>query len=157
VMLTALFNLGLNMVVVFVFLLGFGVSPAWTWLLLPVVIAILFVITTAVAMIVSSLYPRFRDTAIIWGVLVTALFYATPVLYPLEVVPEALRKVMMLNPLASLFELARGWIIDPGAPGPADLAGSSLYLLAPLTILVLVCLFAVWIFRREAPRIAEEL
>ena len=38
------------------------------------------------SMIVSSLYPRFRDTAIIWTVLATVLFYATPVLYPLEVV-----------------------------------------------------------------------
>ena len=37
-------------------------------------------------MIVCSLYPRFRDIAIIWTVFATALFYATPVLYPLEAV-----------------------------------------------------------------------
>ena len=60
-MLTALFNLVLNLIVVFVFILAFGVSPMWTWLLLPVVLALLFVLTLAVSMIVSSLYPRFRD------------------------------------------------------------------------------------------------
>ncbi len=76
-------------------------------------------------MIVSSLYPRFRDTAIIWGVLATVLFYGTPVLYPLEIVPETLRDVIEVNPLAPLFELARLWVIDPTAPGPGGAAGDS--------------------------------
>lgn len=157
VVLTALFNLGLNLVVVFIFLLAFGISPEWTWLLLPVLIALLFVLTTAVAMIVSSLYPRFRDTMIIWGVIATTLFYATPVLYPLEIAPEGLRDVILINPLAPLFELARVWIIDPDAPGPVDAADGFALLLAPIAIAVLLCVLAVWLFRREAPRIAEEL
>ena len=46
----------------------------------------LFVFTTAVSMIVSALYPRFRDVSIIWCVFALALFYATPVLYPIYVV-----------------------------------------------------------------------
>jgi len=157
VVLTSLFNLGLNLVVVFVFVLAFGVAPTWTWLLFPVVLALLFILTTAVSMIVSSLFPRFRDTAIIWTVLATVLFYATPVLYPLEVVPETLRDVIMLNPLASLFELARAWVIDPSAPGPVSVAGGFARLLPPMAIYAAICLFAVWIFNHEAPRIAEEL
>jgi len=108
-------------------------------------------------MIVSSLFPRFRDTAIIWSVFVTALFYGTPVLYTLDVVPQTLRNVMLLNPLAPLFELARSWIIDPNAPGLIAVAGNGLKLLAPGAIYVVVCVVAVWFFRREAPRIAERL
>jgi len=157
VVLTSFYNLALNLVVVFVFILAFGVSPTWTWLLLPVLLAILFVFTTAVSMIVSSLFPRFRDTAIIWSVVVTALFYGTPVLYTLDVVPQTLRNVMLLNPLAPLFELARSWIIDPNAPGLIAVAGNGLKLLAPGAIYVVVCVVAVWFFRREAPRIAERL
>jgi ABC-2 type transport system permease protein len=157
VVLTSFYNLALNLVVVFVFILAFGVSPTWTWLLLPVLLAILFVFTTAVSMIVSSLFPRFRDTAIIWSVVVTALFYGTPVLYTLDVVPHTLRNVMLLNPLAPLFELARSWIIDPNAPGLIAVAGNGLKLLAPGAIYVVVCVVAVWFFRREAPRIAERL
>jgi ABC-2 type transport system permease protein len=157
VVLTSLFNLGLNLVVVFAFILAFGIAPTWTWLLLPVVLSVLGLFTTAISMIVSSLYPRFRDVAIIWAVLVTVLFYGTPVLYPLEVVPDPLRHVIALNPLAPLFELARRWIIDPNAPGPAAAAGGSLRLLAPAAIYAAVLCAAVWIFRREAPRIAEEL
>jgi ABC-2 type transport system permease protein len=157
VVLTSVFNLSLNLIVAFAFILGFGISPAWTWLLFPVILALLFVFTTAVAMIVSSLFPRFRDTGIIWTVLVTVLFYATPVLYPLEIAPDTLRDLILLNPLAPLFELARVWVIDPTAPGPVDAAGGFALLLAPIAIYLAVCFLAVWIFNREAPRIAEQL
>jgi ABC-2 type transport system permease protein len=157
VVLTSFFNLALNLVVVLVFVLAFGVAPAWTWLLFPVVLAALVVITAAVSMIVSSLYPRFRDMAIIWSVLATVLFYASPILYPIERVPGTLRDVFMINPLAPLFELARKWVIDPTAPGPAEAAGGTLALLAPTALYVAVCVVAVWLFNREAPRIAEEL
>jgi ABC-2 type transport system permease protein len=157
VVLTGLFNLAMNLVVVFVFILASGVDPTWTWLLLPVVLALLTVFTAAVAMTVSALNPRFRDTAIIWSVAVTALFYATRVLYPLELVSGTLGRLLALNPLAPLFELARKWVIDPDAPGPAAAAGGAAWLFVPAAIFVLVCVLAVWVFHREAPRIAEEL
>jgi ABC-2 type transport system permease protein len=157
VVLTGLFNLGTNLVVVFVFILAAGVDPTWTWLLLPLVLLLLTVITTAVSMIVSALNPRFRDIGIIWSVAVTALFYATPVLYPLEIVSGSLGRLLALNPLAPLFELARKWVIDPTAPGPADLAGGAAWLLVPAALFVAICALAVWVFNREAPRIAEEL
>jgi ABC-2 type transport system permease protein len=157
VVLTAFFNLVLNLVVVFVFVLAFGVTPMWTWLLFPVILLALIAITIAVSMIVASLYPRFRDVAIIWTVFSTVLFYATPVLYPVEKVPGTLRDIILLNPLAPLFVLARKWIIDPGAPSPAAAAGGALHLVAPIAIYAVTCVFAVWFFRREAPRIAEQL
>jgi ABC-2 type transport system permease protein len=157
VVLTTLFNLGLNLVVVLVFLLAFGVAPMWTWLLFPLLLVALIVLTIAVSMIVSSLYPRFRDLAIIWTVFSTVLFYASPVLYPLEKVPGTLRDVIMLNPLATLLELARKWVVDPTAPGPVALAGGWARLLPAVAIYVGTCVLAVWVFRREAPRIAEEL
>jgi ABC-2 type transport system permease protein len=157
VVLTSLFNLSLNLAVVFVFVLAFGVGPMWTWLLFPVVLVLLVVITVAVSMLVASLFPRFRDIAIMWTVASTVLFYGTPVLYPLDVVPNTLRDVIMLNPLAPLFELARKWIIDPGAPGLSAVAGGFAHLLPAIFIYVGTCILAVWVFNREAPRIAEEL
>ncbi len=157
VVLTALFNLGLNLVVVVVFLLAFGVMPMWTWLLFPLLLGALFVFTVAVAMIVSSLYPRFRDVGIIWTVASTALFYGTPVLYPIGVVSQSLRDVISLNPLAPIFALIHKWIVDPDAAGPAELAGGYGRLMIPAAIYVITCAVAVWVFRREAPRIAEAL
>lgn len=157
VVLTAVFNLGVNLVVVFGFLLVAGVAPMWSWLGLPLVLALLLVFTTAVATLVAALYPRFRDTGIIWGVIVTALFYATPVLYPIDIVSGTLRDLIALNPLAPLFELARKWVVDPDAPGPVAASNGGLALVVPVAIFVGVCALAVVVFRREAPLIAEEL
>jgi ABC-2 type transport system permease protein len=158
VVVTSLFNLMPNLLVVFIFILAYGVSPMWTWLLLPVLVLALVVITTAVSMILSALYPRFRDLVIIWTVGVTALFYATPVLYPLTAVSGKVRDVVALNPLSPIFTLARKWVIDPSAPGPGDpSAGGYGRLAIALALYAMICVLSVWVFRREAPRIAEEL
>jgi ABC-2 type transport system permease protein len=157
VVLTSLFQLVLNLVAVLVFLLAFGVAPRWSWLGFPLLLAALIVLTTAVSMIVSSLFPRFRDMAIIWTVVSAVLFYASPVLYPIDKVPSDLRGVFLINPFAPLLELARKWVIDPDAPGPVAVAGGRLQLLAPVAVSLATCWLAAWLFRREAPRIAEEL
>jgi ABC-2 type transport system permease protein len=154
---TCLLNLAVNLVVVLGFLLAEGVTPMWSWLGFPLVVALLVVFTTAVSAILAALHPRFRDTGILWSVAATALFYATPVLYPLEIVSGTLGRLLSLNPLAPLFELARKWVIDGSAPSPATAAGHAAWLLIPAAIYVGVCVLAVWIFNREAPRIAEEL
>lgn len=155
---TTLFNLGLNLIVSFVFILVLGVSPVWTWLLLPVILLPMFVFTTAVSMIVSALYPRFRDVGIIWGVLAMALFYGTPVLYPIYVVSHNFRDLIALNPLAPVFDVAQRWITEPNTPWPWEaIMGGPVRLAVSVGIYAAVCGFAVWIFRREAPRIAEEL
>jgi ABC-2 type transport system permease protein len=157
VVVTSLFNLALNLVVVVVFLLAFGVPPQWTWLLFPFVVLALFLFATTVSMLLSSLYVRFRDTAIIWSVVSTALFYATPVLYPIERVPSEYRDVILLNPLSPMFEQTRKWVIDPGAPGAVSAAGGWVDLLPSVVLFVGICLLGVWYFNRAAPRIAEEL
>jgi ABC-2 type transport system permease protein len=157
VVLTSLFNLGLNLIVVVIFLLAFGVAPMWTWLLLPVVVLLLLAITCAVATIVAALYPRFRDMAIIWSVAATVLFYASPVLYPIDKVHGTLQDLLLLNPMTPLLEAARKWIVDPDAPGPVAVAGGWAGLIAPVAIYIGTCVLAVWVLRREAPRIAEAL
>ena len=156
--LTGLFNLGTNMVVVLVFVLAFGVDPTWTWLLFPLALLALLVLTIAVSMILSVLYVRFRDVAIIWVVLAQVLFYFSPILYPIEALHnETYEQLLMINPLAPIFEQVRVWVLEPGAPTAVEAAGGWLGLLPAAAIYVGLCAFAVWIFSRDAPRIAEEL
>jgi ABC-2 type transport system permease protein len=157
VVLTTLFTLGLNMIVVFGFMLAFGVYPMWTWLLLPVVFAPLFVFICALAMLLSALNVRFRDVAIIWVVIATALNYATPIIYPLEFVHGTLKHALMANPLTPIFQQAHVWMIDSHAEGVVEAAGGPLPLIAAGLIYVTVCVLGVWVFNREAPRIAEQL
>jgi len=157
VVVTSFFNLAVNLVVVLIFIAAFGVSPAWTWLLFPLIVLVLFVFATAVSMLLASLYVRFRDTAIIWSVVASALFYATPVIYPIEIVPDRYRDLIMLNPLTAIFEQARKWIIDPSAPGAVSAAGGWTHLLPGAAIFLGACAIGAWYFNREAPRIAEQL
>jgi len=158
--LTAFFNFCLNLVIVFGFILAWGIGPKWTWLLFPLAVATLFLFTTAVSMTLSVLYVRFRDVAIIWSVGSQVLFYATPILYPLGLegfLSESVEHLLMLNPLAVIFEQVRVWMLESSAPSAAEAAGGAVRLLPALAIYLGVCVFAAWIFRREAPRIAEDL
>jgi ABC-2 type transport system permease protein len=161
--LTAFFNFLLNLVVVIVFILAWGVEPKLTWLLFPLALAALFVLTAAVSMILSVLYVRFRDVAIIWTVAAQVLFYATPILYPLgplqgkNFLSPTIEQLLMLNPLAVIFEQVRVWVLEADAPTAAEAAGGWIHLLPALAIYLGICAFAIWVFNREAPRIAEEL
>jgi ABC-2 type transport system permease protein len=159
VTLTALFNLGLNLIIVLVFLFAFGVDPTWTWLLFPVAALFLFTLTAALSMALSVLYVRFRDIQIIWVVVAQVLFYATPILYPVNAFESSTKEhLLMINPLAVIFEQIRVWVLaEPQAPTASEAAGGILHLLPAAAIFVGVCAFAVWIFNREAPRIAEDL
>lgn len=157
--LTALFNLGLNLVIVLVFVLAFGVSPQWTWFLFPFAVVLLFILTSAVSAGLSVLYVRFRDIAIIWTVTSQVLFYATPILYTVEFKESAtFQHLMMVNPLAVIFVQVRYWVLgEADAPTAVHVAGGWLGLLPAAAIFIGVCALAVWLFSREAPRIAEDL
>lgn len=172
VVLTSFFNLCLNLIVVFGFVVASGVEPRWTWLLFPLIVAGFVVLAAAVAMILAALYPRYRDVRPIWAVLGTVLFYASPVLYPASLVFDAgFQFQLLINPLAPLLEQANIWVIDPDGPSPTvpegappadglsviEAAGSILGWVGPGMVMIALCAFGLWIFNREAPRIAEEL
>ena len=78
-------------------------------------------------------------------------------LYPLDIVPEPLRDLLALNPLAPLFELARKWVIDPTRRARSAADGLAALLAPGRDLRRRLCVLAVWVFKREAPRIAEEL
>ncbi|MDQ3102835.1 MAG: ABC transporter permease [Actinomycetota bacterium] len=158
IVLTSFFNLGMNMIAVLIFAVALGVSPIWTWLLFPLSVLALVVLTSAVSSYLSALYVRHRDVAIIWSVSATALFYGSAVLYPVSIIPEGvLRDVIFANPIVPILVQTNKWVIDSGAPGAAEAAGGWAKLIPAITIFVVACVVAVWYFRREAPRVAEEL
>jgi ABC-2 type transport system permease protein len=155
--LTAAFNLAVNLLAVFVFLLAYGIQPRGSWLLLPLVLIALIAFTVGVGSALSALYVRFRDVQPIWLVASTLLFYGSPVLYTIEQVPEDVRTAYLINPLAALLEIARVIVIDPAAPNLTEATGSSTAWIAPLAVLLGVCAAGLWLFSHEAPRVAEEL
>jgi len=158
VIVNAYLNLALNFLAVLVFMLASGVEPRLSWLELPLLIAILGVFATGIALLLSALYVRFRDIKPIWEVLSQVVFYGSPVLYAIENVPnEKYQHLIMCNPLAAILEQVRHAVIDPGAPSAAAAIGGAERLLIPAGIVVGLFALGLWVFNREAPRIAEEL
>jgi ABC-2 type transport system permease protein len=157
VVLTSAINLAANLVAVLLLITLDGIEPRWTWLLIPLLLIPLAMFTAAVSMILSSLYVSYRDVQPIWTVFSQLLFYATPILYVIDKVPEDLRVLVMANPLACVLEQARRWLVDPDAPGSVSSIGGLGPALIPAGIFVAVCVAGVWIFSREAPKIAERL
>jgi ABC-2 type transport system permease protein len=159
VVLTASFNLVLNLLVVLALALASGVEPRWSWLEAPVLILLLAILVLGLAMLLSALFVRFRDVRPIWEVLLQLAFYATPVIYAIETigVSERVREAIMLNPLAVILQQFRHAVIDPSAPSAAAAAGGSARLLIPAALLFGVAALGFWYFDREAPRMAEDL
>ncbi len=159
--LTALLKLGGSFTAVIGFMLIYGLPVRWTWLLLPLILVPLIALTAAVAMLLSSLYVRFRDVAPIWSVLVQLLFYASPVLYVATMLKQlgndTVEQILLSNPLACLLEQARRWFVDGSARGAFDVIGGFPWALIPIGIFLALCVLGVVVFDREAPRIAERL
>ena len=75
------------------------------------VLAVLFLLTSALALLCGALQVFLRDLEQVLSPLLMVLFYATPVLYPLSLVPAWLGDVMQLNPLVHFVEAIRGLIL----------------------------------------------
>jgi ABC-2 type transport system permease protein len=158
---TALFNLGLNLVPVFVFLLAAGGEPRWSWLELPVILAFLLVFVLGLAMLLSALFVRYRDVEPIWDVVLQILFYASPIFYTVQMIVDkagiAWARAIMCNPFATALQQAKHALIDPTHISAAQAFGSKVWLVIPFAITIVVFVVGLVVFTRAAPRIAEEL
>ena len=160
--LTACFNLALNLVPVFVFLLASGGRPLPGWLALPPLLGLLALFALGLGMLLSALFVRFRDVEPIWDVVLQITFYATPIFYPVELLLyekdlPTVAHVLMLNPFAAILQETRHLVIDPSHASLSEAIGGTVYVLAPLAVLALAVYVGFRVFDREAPRVAEEL
>jgi ABC-2 type transport system permease protein len=159
--LQASFNLGLNLVVVLIFLLAAGGEVRWSWLQLPLLLALLAFMCVGLAMLLSTLFVRYRDVEPIWEVLLLVLFYASPIFYPIQVIKgdnaDTIIDLLMINPFAAILQQGRHAFIDPSNPSFIEATGSWWHVLPPLAIGVAVIVVGGQLFRKRAPRIAEEL
>ena len=161
VVLSATFNLGLNFIPVIGFLLIDGGSVRLSWLELPLLVALLAVLSVGVGALLSAMFVRYRDVEPIWDVLLQVMFYAAPVFYPIELVirelDERWARLMLCNPFAALLQQSRHAFFGPGHLSLGAAMGGWVYALIPLAIATASVLVGLWIFARRAPRMAEEL
>lgn len=154
---SALVNLLINMVVVFIFMGLDGVDFRPTILLAPLLIIELVILCLGISFWLSALFVKFRDFGHIWEVLLQMLFYSTPIIYLFKDVPEKMAKLMSLSPITQIFQDLRLLMISPETLTTKDILGSQLGRIIPLVIIVLVVISGVLHFRRVSRSFAEEL
>lgn len=153
---SALINLGINLVVVLVFVFLSGLEPTWYWLLLPIVFMELFIFSLSLAFFLSALYVRFRDITYIWEVGLQAAFYATPILYSLSIVPEVYRKYILLNPMAQIIQDARYLFVTRDSITVWH-AAPLWFSAIPLLIVVALLFVSRAFFKKQAKLFAENI
>lgn len=154
---SALVNFCLNMVVVLVFMIVGGVEFRPNLVLLPFLIVELVLFCIGVSFLLSTLYVKYRDFSHIWEVTLQVLFYATPIIYSLAIVPARLQKIVSLNPLTQIFQDIRSVMITPETLTTRQVFDSQLGRILPLLIVIVTLVVGAWYFRRSSRKFAEEL
>ena len=153
---SVLISFGLNMVVVLLFMALLQVPVRSDILWLPLLFIELVVLSVALALFLSALYVRFRDLNYIWEVLMQAAFYATPILYPLTLIPTGWARLLILSPVAQLLQDARYVMVTPETETITQLYGSAWIYVVPVGITVVLAVTSVLYFKRQAGFFAEE-
>lgn len=158
--LTAVINMLINLVVIIIFALINGVEPSWTWLLVIPAIFELYLLSLGIAFLLGSINVKFRDVTSIWDVLVQALFYAVPIIYPISMVANTsaiAAKTIILNPIAQAIQDIRYCLITHETITIWSFLNNPLVKLLPIIFVILILTFGALTFRKRSKFFAEEV
>jgi ABC-2 type transport system permease protein len=150
-----------NMFVVVVFIAIQRVTPRLEWLVVPLLLAELYIFCVGIGLLVAALYVRFRDVGQLWEVVSQLLFFACAIFFPIGILPVWAQKIAFLNPLVQIIQDARHAILG-GSSGPNDVTAATVYAglggrAIPILIAVLIFLGGLAFFRREGRFFAERV
>lgn len=145
-----LIEFGILLVILIIF-----VNIGWTWLLLPFILALLFVFVVALTTGLAILNVYARDVQQIVTVIVQLMFFLTPIIYPITIVPESwhgipVRTVMSINPMAQFVEATRDVLYHLRVPTLGQTAMLLGWTLAAV-------LFARLVYVKLGPRVGESI
>lgn len=155
---SAIINLGLNLLVVAVFMVfnKTDISASAIWF--PVMLLEIYLFALGLSLFLSAAFVKYRDISYIWEVCIQAGFYLTPILYPLSKITDVrFQKLLLVNPMAQSIQDARTALVTKHTVTIAEVFGSSAARLIPLGITFAILVFGVWYFKREAKYFAENL
>lgn len=148
--LTALFGLFLNLIILFIFGLFFGVKFSFVSLALLFYIIIFYILVLGLSLLLSALYLKFKDIDQIWEVLLSAMFWFIPIVYAKEMIPVKYQELLSYNPITGIIEFSRLAILEQKLPDFYDLG---------YVVLVSILIFGLgfYVFKHLSPLAAEEL
>lgn len=125
-LLAAMYLLAMALVVLLVFHIALLGLPPATWLLMPLLILPIALLTLGVTWFVSSVGVYFRDLSQVTVMLTTALLFMSPIFYPASRIPESARWLYDLNPFAVLLEASKGLLFFGTGPNWFAIIGLTL-------------------------------
>jgi len=111
---------------------GTPLTPAL--LLIPAAVLLTFLFALGMSLILCTMNVFFRDTRFLWSVVSLLWTYATPIFYPITIIPEPWQPLFRLNPMFQLIDLLRTLIIGGAWPGLGQWAMCTLCAVVPLLI-----------------------
>jgi lipopolysaccharide transport system permease protein len=147
---TALLMAIFESLIFILFMVYFRVPVSINLVYVPLILLCLFIISLGLSLALCSLNVFYRDIQFIWQVLLQIGFYATPILYTINIFPKNLQGFILLNPIARILNSARDTIIYSSPATPEDL----LFMVISSIVFLLVGYI---IFIRFEPRFAEEI
>jgi ABC-2 type transport system permease protein len=157
---TAVINMLINLIVVIIFALINGVTPSWSWLLVIFPLLEIYLLSLGIAFLLGSINVKYRDITSIWDVLIQALFYAIPVIYPISLVAETsvtAAKIILLNPIAQAIQDIRYFLITTESITAWNYISNHFLMLVPVLITVSVLVVGSLFFRKKSKFFAEEV
>ncbi len=158
--LTAVINMLINLGVIILFALINGVTPTWSWLLVIPAIFELYLLSLGIAFLLGSINVKYRDITSIWDVLVQALFYAVPIIYPISMVAatsEVAAKVILLNPISQAIQDIRYGLITHETITTWNYVNNPVLIIIPIILTFGLLITGALVFRRKSKFFAEEV
>lgn len=112
-----LVNFCISLIAVAAVMIFFQVMPHVSLLALPLLLLYVVLFSAGVGMALSALSVFFRDVCHLWGVVITAWTYATPLFYPVEILPDWAAPIMQYNPMYHYASYFRDLILSGTVPG----------------------------------------
>ena len=137
--------------VIFVFFLGvFQFLPPITVIILPVLFILEFFVILGIALALSTLSIKFRDTKFIWAIILQAGFFLHPIFYQLDILPPFLQKILLYVPTVQILIMAR----DVTLYGKLPSIESFLITIITSSIILGIGYF---VFKKHSRKIIEEI
>ncbi len=95
----SLVNMLFSLIALVIVMIFTGTPLSWTMLLVPLLFVYLFTFVLGMGLLLSCLAVFFRDVLHLYGVVLTAWMYVTPIFYPVEILPEIGQVLVRFNPM----------------------------------------------------------
>lgn len=147
---TALVNFAIIFALFFLFLVLSGNFPGAAIIALLPVMLLLVAMATGLGMVLGVLNVFFRDVGQFFNMVITFWFWLTPIVYPINILPERLQPLMAINPVGAIMAAMQGILVQGQWP-----AWSSL--IYPLILTIILCTLGMRLFRRHSGDMVDEL